>query len=133
MMAGNSSAWAKRYPNKEHKENNILDVDGTFEEHRRHGRMKVHFGTITFPNCSVPNGRKLPMFATAATLALLGFAIAMLAGMLRSEGRKIVAALQGNSWTSQPPLSVRPMTVRFSPRYPASRPLRARPAMRAAA
>jgi len=73
------------------------------------------------------------MFATAAALALLGFAITMLVSMARRDGAKMLAAIQGNSWTAQPPVSGRPVMVRFSQRFPASRSLRARPAMRAAA
>lgn len=73
------------------------------------------------------------MFATAATLALLGFAVTMIVRMARSDGQKIVAALQGHSWTAERPLSVRPVTVRLSQRYPASRSVRAQPAWRAAA
>jgi hypothetical protein len=57
----------------------------------------------------------------------------MLAGFARNDGAKILAALSGNSWLAQPPASVRPVTVRFSQRYPASQPMRARPEMRAAA
>ena len=73
------------------------------------------------------------MLATALTLALTGFAVAMLAGLLRHDGRKIVAALQGRSWAAEPPFATRPVTVRLSPRYPASRPMRALPELRAAA
>ncbi len=40
------------------------------------------------------------MLAALATLALFGFALAMLVGMLRRDGRKILAALQGHSWSS---------------------------------
>ena len=72
------------------------------------------------------------MLATVTTLALLGFAILMLAGMLRIEGSKILAALQGQSWAARQS-AIPAMTVRFSPRYPASRPMRAAPALRAAA
>lgn len=73
------------------------------------------------------------MFAIALTLALFGFTVAMLASMASRDGSKILAALQGNSWAAQPPVSIRPLTVRLSQRYPASRPVRARPALRAAA
>ena len=73
------------------------------------------------------------MLATLVTLALLGFAVAMLVEMIRFDGQKMLAALQGRSWTAQPQQSVRPVTVRYSQRYPASRPLRAQPAWRAAA
>jgi hypothetical protein len=72
------------------------------------------------------------MLAALATLALFGFALAMLTEMLRRDGRKILAALQGRSWISEPQ-SPRPVTVRFSHRYPATQPLRARPLLRAAA
>ena len=73
------------------------------------------------------------MLAIVTTLALFGFAILSLAGMVRADGRKILAALHGNSWASQQSASVRPVTIRFSQRYSASRPMRAQPAMRAAA
>ena len=72
------------------------------------------------------------MLAALATLALFGFALAMPVEMLRRDGRKILAALQGHSWSSQPQ-SPRPVTVRFSQRYPVAQPLRARPSLRAAA
>ncbi len=72
------------------------------------------------------------MLATALTLALLGLVFAMLVGLVRHDGRKILAALQGRSWISEPP-SPRPVTVRFSPRYPVIQPLRAQPELRAAA
>jgi hypothetical protein len=73
------------------------------------------------------------MFAIVATLALLGFAILMLARMFQAERSKMAAALQGHSWASQHFASVGPVTVRLSPRYSASRPMRTQPAMRAAA
>ena len=73
------------------------------------------------------------MLAIVTTLAVFGFAMAMLASMVRLDGHKMLAALKGQSWVAQRSASVRPVTVRFSPRYPASRPLRARPALRAAA
>ena len=72
------------------------------------------------------------MLATVAALALFGFATLMLAGMLRKEGRKMLAALRGQSWAARQS-AMPPVTARFSPRYPASRPMRARPALRAAA
>jgi len=73
------------------------------------------------------------MFAIAVTLALFGFAASMLIAMVRRDSCKIVAALQGNSPTALPPRSVRPVTIRFNQRYPASRPMWVRPALRAAA
>ena len=73
------------------------------------------------------------MFAIVATLALLGFSILMLARMFHAEGSKMAAALQGHSWASQHSASTKPVTVRLSPRYSAPRPMRARPALSAAA
>ena len=86
-----------------------------------------------FPECSAPNEKEMPMLATALTLALLGMMVAVLAHLVRQDGRKILAALQGQSWTSQPASLVRPVTVRFSPRYPSARALRVQPELRAAA
>ena len=73
------------------------------------------------------------MFVAALTLALFGLVAFMLAELVRHDGNKILAALQGQSWTAEPPHPVRPVTVRFSPRYPAARPVRALPELRAAA
>ena len=77
--------------------------------------------------------KELPMLATAVTLALLGLVASMLASLVRQDGRKIVAALQGRSWTAQPPASFRPVQVRFTQRYPSARPVRQRQALSAAA
>jgi hypothetical protein len=73
------------------------------------------------------------MLEIVTTFAVLGFAILVLAGMVRSDGHKIIAALKGQSWTAQHTASVRPVTVRFNSRYAERRPMRARPALRAAA
>jgi hypothetical protein len=73
------------------------------------------------------------MFAIAVSLGLLGFVVAFFATTARNDGAKMLAALRGESWASQPAAIVRPVSVRFSQRYPASRPMRARPALRAAA
>lgn len=73
------------------------------------------------------------MLATALTLALFGFAALMLAGMVRADSRKILAAFAGRSWASQNAASIRPVAVRFNPRYPECRPMRVRPELRAAA
>jgi hypothetical protein len=62
------------------------------------------------------------LIATALTLAVLGFLASLLAGMVRQEGDKIIAALQGRSWTSQPPAAERPVTVRFSQQRRAAEP-----------
>jgi len=73
------------------------------------------------------------MFAIAVTLALFGFAALMLASMVRAEGRKMMAAMEGRSWASRQSASAGPVTLRLSPRYPASRPMRAQAGLRAAA
>ena len=73
------------------------------------------------------------MLATVVTLALLGLVVSMLAGLVRQDGQKIVAALQGRSWTAQPPASFRPVQVRFTQRYPAARQVRRRQELSAAA
>ena len=72
------------------------------------------------------------MLATALTLALLGLVTAVLVDLFQQNALKIAAALEGRSWTAQPTVSARPMTVRFSPRYTAERRVLA-PALRAAA
>jgi hypothetical protein len=73
------------------------------------------------------------MLVAAVTLALLGFALWCLAELVRHDGQKMLAALKGQSWMSQPPASVWPVTIRFTQRYPAARPLRSRAALRVAA
>jgi hypothetical protein len=73
------------------------------------------------------------LVATALTLALAGFVVVTLADLARQDGLKIIAALHGNSWTANSPVGTRPVTVRFSPRYTAERPVRLSPALRAAA
>ena len=73
------------------------------------------------------------MLTITLTLALTGFAVAMLARLVRHDGRKIMAALQGRSWAAEPPYATRPVTVRFSPRYPVSQPVCVHPALRVAA
>ena len=73
------------------------------------------------------------MFVAALTLALFGLVAFVLADLVRNDREKILAALQGRSWTAEPPHPVRPVTVRFSPRYSVPRPLRVLPELRAAA
>lgn len=70
------------------------------------------------------------MFATFVTLAVIAFAIAGLRDLARKDGAKIVAALQGRSWISEPGPS-RPLIVRFSSSYRVAEP--AQPMLRAAA
>jgi hypothetical protein len=73
------------------------------------------------------------MFAVAATLALLAFITTLLVRFALHDGQKILAALNGQSWTAEPPMVARPVTVRMKQRYPVARPLRARSTLRAAA
>jgi hypothetical protein len=94
--------------------------------------IAVHFGTTPFHMCSARKRKDCRMLAALATLALFGFALATLAEILRRDGLKILAALKGHSWASEP-TGPRPMTVRFSQRYPVVQPLQARAALRAAA
>lgn len=72
------------------------------------------------------------MFATALTLALFGFVLTMVVDVIRRDGRKIVAALEGRSWTAEPTAG-RPVTIRFSQPSKAVELGRVRPALRAAA
>jgi hypothetical protein len=76
----------------------------------------------------------LNVLTSLAFFLALGVAMATIAAMLLDDGHKIVAALAGRSLMSQP-ATVRAVTVRFSPRYPAraQRPVRATPELRAAA
>lgn len=75
------------------------------------------------------------MFATLATLSLFAGTVGLLVSMFRANGDKILAALNGDSWTAQAPSTVRtnPVTVRFQSRYRADLPVRARVEWRAAA
>ena len=76
------------------------------------------------------NREELPMFATFVTLAVIAVVVSALADMVRAEGAKIVAAIQGHSWASEPKPD-RHVTVRFTPSYRAAEPVW--PEMRAAA
>jgi len=62
------------------------------------------------------------MFATFVTLAIISFAMTGLLDLARQDGPRIVAALQGRSWTleSDP---ARPTIVRVSPSYKAAKPV----------
>lgn len=73
------------------------------------------------------------MLAIAVTLALFGFAVLALVGMVRAEGEKMLAAFEGQSWASRHSGSAGAATLRFSPHYPVSRPTRVRPELRVAA
>jgi hypothetical protein len=55
------------------------------------------------------------MLAVAVTLALFGFVLTMVVDVIRRDGRKVLAALEGRSWTAGP-TNGRPVTIRFNPR-----------------
>ena len=54
------------------------------------------------------------MIATAITLAILWFAGSMLAELFRENRGKMLAALEGRSWTANASATPRPIAVRFS-------------------
>jgi hypothetical protein len=54
------------------------------------------------------------MLAIALTLAMFGFVLAMVVDVIRDDGGKIVAALEGRSWIASTTES-RPVTIRFNP------------------
>ena len=54
------------------------------------------------------------MLAIALTLALFGFVLVMIVDVIRRDGRKVIAALEGRSWTAGP-IEGRPVTIRFNP------------------
>ena len=70
------------------------------------------------------------MFVTFVTLAIISFAMTGLLDLARQDGPRIVAALQGRSWTPQSQ-STRPIIVRVSPSYKVAKPVLSR--LRAAA
>ena len=72
------------------------------------------------------------MLAAAITLCLFGFVLTMVVDVIRRDGRKIVAALEGRSLVSEP-MPTRPATVRFSQQRRAEEPRRLQPVLRAAA
>ncbi|HTK59281.1 MAG TPA: hypothetical protein VL336_09920 [Sphingomicrobium sp.] len=61
------------------------------------------------------------MFATFVTLAVISFALTGLRNLARQDGAKIIAALQGRSWTAEP-MPAHPAIVRLNPRYRAAEP-----------
>jgi hypothetical protein len=71
-----------------------------------------------------------PMIAAAITLALFGVILTMVVDVIRRDGRKIAAALEGRSYIAEPG---RPVTIRFSRPDRVAAPVRGRPALRAAA
>ena len=54
------------------------------------------------------------MLAAALTLAVFGFVLTLVVDVMRRDGRKIIAALEGRSWTAGPARG-RPVTIRFNP------------------
>lgn len=51
----------------------------------------------------------------AATIALFGFVLTLVVDVIRRDGAKIAAALDGRSWTAGPTAG-QPVTLRFNPR-----------------
>lgn len=72
------------------------------------------------------------MFATAVTLAIIAVVITGMTDLVREDGAKIVAALQGRSGIAEP-TSTRLAIVRFNPRYTVGERGFPRSALRAAA
>ena len=76
----------------------------------------------------------LTVLATLSFLAAAALAALVIASALREDGGKILLALRGQSPLAQPPLALRPVTVRFSERSaPVRRPVTAAPRLRVAA
>ena len=55
------------------------------------------------------------MLAIALTVALFGFILTMVVDVIRRDGGKVIAALEGRSWTAGPTKG-QPITIRFNPR-----------------
>lgn len=72
------------------------------------------------------------MLAAAVTIALFGFILTLVVDVMRRDGAKILAALDGRSWTAQPATG-RPIAIRFSPSCKAAEPERMPAELRAAA
>ena len=53
------------------------------------------------------------MFATAITLAVIGFSIKTLIDLAKQDGAKAIAAIQGRSWAATPRFD-QPVLVRFN-------------------
>jgi hypothetical protein len=71
------------------------------------------------------------MLAAAVTLALFGFILTLVVDVVRRDGGKVVAALEGRSWGAEPGYG-RPVTIRFSQPDRVAAPARC-PELRAAA
>lgn len=73
------------------------------------------------------------MLTAAVTLTVFGFVLVMVTDVIRRDGQKIIAALEGHSWTAGS-TSVRPVTIRFNQPNRAPAPVRKwQPELRAAA
>jgi hypothetical protein len=72
------------------------------------------------------------MIAAAVTLALFGFILRLVTDVVWRDGHKIVAALEGRSWTAEHSYR-RPAIVRISRPCRAEAPVRIQVALRAAA
>jgi hypothetical protein len=55
------------------------------------------------------------MVGIALTLILFGFILTLVIDVVRRDGGKVMAALEGHSWTAGP-TEGRPITIRFNPR-----------------
>ncbi|GAA4016773.1 hypothetical protein GCM10022280_14820 [Sphingomonas swuensis] len=74
----------------------------------------------------------MTLLAALAFTAVLAVAMSVLAETIGLNWRKIAAALEGQSFLAEPVMVTRPVRVRMVSR-PVSRPLTARPQLRAAA
>ena len=54
------------------------------------------------------------MLAIAFTLALFAFILTMVVDVIRRDGHKVIAALEGRSWAAGP-TEGRSVTIRFNP------------------
>jgi len=72
------------------------------------------------------------MFAAAVTIALFGIILTLVVDVMRRDGAKVLAALEGRSWTAGPTAG-RPVTIRFNRRCTAEEPALGLSQLRAAA
>ena len=54
------------------------------------------------------------MLAAAVTLALFGFILTLVVDVMRRDGAKVLAAIEGHSWTAGPN-AARSAAIRFNP------------------
>jgi hypothetical protein len=54
------------------------------------------------------------MLAAAVTLALFGFTLTLVVDVMRRDGAKVLAAMEGRSWTAGPTAG-RSVAIRFNP------------------